>query len=76
MNAYNSITPETIQEDMRYMQLLSHSYVDVDAFTLGLLQQQFQIVEIVAGDDDERPLLHRQRDCGRRGRTPCPYTWS
>ena len=43
--------------------------VDVDAFTLGLLQQQFQIVEIVAGDDDERPLLHRQRDGGRRGRT-------
>ena len=26
MNAYNSITPETIQEDMRYLQLLSHSF--------------------------------------------------
>ena len=43
--------------------------VDVDASALGLLQQQLQIVEIVAGDDDERPLLHRQRDGGRRGHT-------
>ena len=43
--------------------------VDVDAFALGLLQQQLQVVEIVACDDDERPLLHRQRDSGRRGCT-------
>lgn len=28
--------------------------VDVDAPALGLLQQQLQIVQIVAGDDDER----------------------
>ena len=42
--------------------------VDVDAFTLGLLQQQLQVVEIMAGDDDERPLLHRQRDGHGRGR--------
>ena len=49
--------------------------VDVDAFTLGLLQQQFQIVEIVAGDDDERPLLHRQWDGGRRGRSDIRYRW-
>ena len=26
MNAYNSITPETIQKDMQYLQLLSHSF--------------------------------------------------
>ena len=32
--------------------------VDVDAFALGLLQQQLQVVEVVACDDDERPLLH------------------
>ena len=43
--------------------------VDVDAFTLGLLQQQLQIVEVMACDDDERSLLHRQQDGGRRGRT-------
>ena len=43
--------------------------VDVDTFALGLLQQQLQIVEVVAGDDDERPLLHRQRNGDRRGRT-------
>lgn len=34
MNAYNSITPETIQEDMRYLQLLSHSFPTIaDAST-------------------------------------------
>ena len=49
--------------------------VDVDAFALGLLQQQLQIVEIVAGDDDERPLLHRQRDGGRRGFSDIRYRW-
>ena len=27
MNAYYQITPETIQEDMRYLQLLSHSFL-------------------------------------------------
>ena len=43
--------------------------VDVDAFALGLLQQQLQVVEVVACDDDERSLLHRQRDSGRRRRT-------
>ena len=30
--------------------------VDVDAFALGLLQQQLQVVEVMSGDDDERPL--------------------
>lgn len=34
MNAYNQITPETIQEDMRYLQLLSHSFPTIaDAST-------------------------------------------
>ena len=34
MNAYNSITPETIQKDMRYLQLLSHSFPTIaDAST-------------------------------------------
>lgn len=34
MNAYNSITSETIQEDMRYLQLLSHSFPTIaDAST-------------------------------------------
>ncbi len=33
MNAYNSITPETIQKDMRYLQLLSHSFPIADAST-------------------------------------------
>ncbi len=34
MNAYNSITPETIQEDMLYLQLLSHSFPTIaDAST-------------------------------------------
>ena len=34
MNAYYQITPETIQEDMRYMQLLSHSFPTIaDAST-------------------------------------------
>ena len=34
MNAYYQITPETIQEDMRYLQLLSHSFPTIaDAST-------------------------------------------
>ena len=34
MNAYNQITPETIQEDMRYLQLLSRSFPTIaDAST-------------------------------------------
>ena len=35
--------------------------VDIHALARRLLQQQLQVVEIMAGDDDERPLLHRQR---------------
>ena len=42
--------------------------VDVDAPALGLLQQQLQIVQIVAGDDDERTFFHGQRNRDRRGR--------
>ena len=34
--------------------------VYVDAFALGLLQQQFQIVQVVARDHDERPFFHLQ----------------
>ena len=41
--------------------------VDVDTLALGLLQQQLQVVEVMAGDDDERPLLHGQRNGDRGG---------
>ncbi len=34
--------------------------VDVDAFAVGLLQQQLQIVEVVTGNHDERPFFHGQ----------------
>ena len=34
--------------------------VDVDAFALGLLQEQLQIVEIVAGNDDEGAFFYGQ----------------
>ena len=43
--------------------------VNVDSPALGLLQQQFQIVQIVAGNNDERPLFHGQRNRDRHGRT-------
>ena len=39
--------------------------VDVDAFSLGLLQQQLEVVEVVAGDDDKGTLFDRQADRGR-----------
>ena len=42
--------------------------VDIHALARRLLQQQLQVVEIMAGDDDERSLLHRQRDGHGRGR--------
>ena len=41
--------------------------VDIHALARRLLQQQLQVVEIMAGDDDERPLLHRQRNGHGRG---------
>ncbi len=34
--------------------------VDIDAFALGLLQEQLQIVEIVAGNDDEGAFFYGQ----------------
>ena len=43
--------------------------VDVDAFPLSLLQQQLQVVEVMAGDDDERSLFHGQRNGNRHGRS-------
>ena len=43
--------------------------VDVDAFALSLLQQQLQVVEVMAGDDDERSLFHGQRNGNRHGRS-------
>ena len=42
--------------------------IDIDVLVLGLLQQQLQVVEIMAGDDDERSLLYRQRNGHGRGR--------
>ena len=39
--------------------------VDVDAFSLRLLQQQLQIVKIVAGDDDEGAFLDGQAHLSR-----------
>ena len=42
--------------------------IDIDVLALGLLQQQLQVVEIMAGDDDERSLLYRQRNGHGRGR--------
>ena len=47
--------------------------VDIDALALGLLQQALGVVEVVAGDDDERPFLdgqghlHRLRVAKRAG---------
>ena len=39
--------------------------VDVDTLVLSLLQELLQIVQIVAGDYDKRPLLHHQWNGGR-----------
>ena len=36
--------------------------VDVDALALGLLQKQLQVVQIMAGDDDEGAFFHRAGD--------------
>jgi hypothetical protein len=41
--------------------------VDVHALALGLLQQHLQVVQVVAGDDDERALVLRGGDAGRLG---------
>ena len=41
--------------------------VDVDALALSLLQQPLEIVQVMAGDDDERPLFHLQRYGGGGG---------
>ena len=41
--------------------------VDIDALALGLLQQALGVVEVVAGDDDERPFLDGQRHFYRLG---------
>ena len=43
--------------------------IDVDAFPLSLLQQQLQVVEVMAGDDDERSLFYGQRNGNRYGRS-------
>ena len=41
--------------------------VNVDSFSLSLLQKQFQVVEVMSGDDDERSFFHSQ-GYGHRGR--------
>ena len=42
--------------------------VDVHALALGLLQELFQVVEVVAADDDEGALLHGEAYlCGDGG---------
>ena len=43
--------------------------IDIDPLALGLLQQQLQIVQIVAGDHNEGPLLHSQGNFNRLGVT-------
>ena len=45
--------------------------VDVDAPARGLVQQQLQIVQVVAADHDEGALLNRQRHRDRHGVTVC-----
>ena len=39
--------------------------IDVDALALRLLEQALQVVQVVAGNHDERSLFHRQRHGGR-----------
>ncbi len=39
--------------------------VDVDAFARRLLQQALHVVEVVAGNDDERPFLDDERHLHR-----------
>lgn len=36
--------------------------VNIDAFAFGLFEEQFQVFEIVAGDDDERSFFYSQRN--------------
>ena len=38
--------------------------VDVDPRALGLLEQQLQVLQVVAGDQDALPLLRAERDLG------------
>ena len=42
--------------------------VDVDTAPVGLLEQLVEVVEVVAGDDDERAGLDREGDLGGDGR--------
>ena len=44
--------------------------VDVDAFSLRLLQQQLQIVKIVAGDDDEDSEVIKDREKAAETNSP------
>jgi len=45
--------------------------IDVNALALGLAQQEFQILQIVAADDDEGPFFDQERYCRRDGRSIC-----
>ena len=41
--------------------------IDVDACALGLLEEQLEVVEVMAGNDDEGALLDLERDLGGLG---------
>ena len=74
MNAYYQITPETIQEDMRYLQLLSHSFPTIADASTEIINLE-AILNLPKGTEHFLADLHEKK--GKRKKSvllfPFPF---